>query len=52
MEFRRQYRRMGAKDRRIAAIASVTSYTLVTRNTVHFQSVVGLAPENWIDPPG
>jgi tRNA(fMet)-specific endonuclease VapC len=50
-EFRLQYRRMGAKDRRIAAIASVTGCTLVTRNTVHFQNVVGLALENWIDPP-
>jgi predicted nucleic acid-binding protein len=51
-EFRRQYRRMGAKDRRIAAVASVTGCTLVTRNTVHFQSVEGLALENWIDQQG
>jgi predicted nucleic acid-binding protein len=42
---------MGAKDRRIAAIASVTGCTLVRRNTVHFQSVVGLALESWIDQP-
>lgn len=51
-EFRRLYRRMGAMDRRIAAITSVNDCRLVTRNTLHFQNIAGLALENWIDPPG
>jgi tRNA(fMet)-specific endonuclease VapC len=50
-EFRTLYRRMGSKDRRIAAITSVNNYRLVTRNTLHFQNIMGLALENWIDPP-
>ena len=50
-EFRRPYRRMGTKDRRIAAIAWVNGCTLVTRNTIHFQNVAGLTLENWVDPP-
>ncbi len=51
-EFRRLYRRMGAKDRRIAAIAWVNGCTLITRNTLHYQSIMGIALENWIDPSG
>ncbi|MGH2391082.1 MAG: type II toxin-antitoxin system VapC family toxin [Chloroflexota bacterium] len=50
--FQRLYRRMGAKDRRIAAITWVNGCTLVTRNTLHFQPIAGLTLENWIDPPG
>jgi tRNA(fMet)-specific endonuclease VapC len=49
---RLRYRRMGTKDRRIAAIAAANGCTLVTRNTFHFQSITGLALENWIDVPG
>jgi tRNA(fMet)-specific endonuclease VapC len=49
-EFRRLYRRMGAKDRRIAAIARVNGCMLVTRNTRHFQNIAELVLENWIDP--
>lgn len=51
-EFRRLYRHMGARDRRIAAIAWVNRCTLVTRNTIHFQNIAGLSLENWIDGPG
>lgn len=50
-EFRGLYRRMGAADRRIAAIAWVSRCTLVTRNTIHFDGIAGLALENWIDVP-
>ena len=50
-ELRRLYRRMGAKDRRIAAIALANDCILVTRNTLHFQHVAGLALENWLDLP-
>ena len=48
-ELRRLHRRMGTKDRRIAAIALVSNCTLVTRNILHFQHIVGLALDNWID---
>lgn len=51
-ELRRAYRRMGTKDRRIAAIALVNRCTLVTRNTIHFQGLVGLNLANWIDVSG
>jgi tRNA(fMet)-specific endonuclease VapC len=50
--FRQLYRRMGTKDRCIAATAWVHRCTLVTRNIVHFQGIAGLALENWIDAPG
>ena len=50
-EFRGLYGRMGSGDRRIAAIAWVNRCTLVTRNTIHFQGIAGLALENWIDVP-
>lgn len=51
-ELRDLYRRMGTRDRRIAAIATVNRCMLVTRNTLDFQVVAGLALENWIDVPG
>lgn len=51
-EFRRMYRRIGTKDRRIAAIAWVNRCTLVTRNTAYFQGITGLSLENWIDVSG
>lgn len=50
-ELRLLHRRMGTKDRRIAAIALENRCILVTRNTVHFQSIAGLALDNWIDVP-
>ena len=51
MEFRGLSRRIGTRDRRIAAIAWVNRCTLVTRNTLHFQGIAGLALESWIDVP-
>lgn len=51
-EFRLRYRRMGTKDRRIAAIAAVNRCTLVTRNTVDFRNIGELSLENWIDQQG
>jgi predicted nucleic acid-binding protein len=50
-ELRRLHRLMGAKDRRIAAIALANGCALVTRNILHFQHVTGLTLENWIDAP-
>lgn len=43
----RTYRRLGTKDRRIAAIALTNRCTLITRNTIHFRAVSGLALVDW-----
>ena len=45
---RTQLRRMGANDRRIAAIALARGATVVTRNLQHFRDVPLLAIEDWV----
>jgi tRNA(fMet)-specific endonuclease VapC len=46
VELRRRYRRLGAADRRIAAIAMATNAKLLSRNMRDFGSIDGLAAEN------
>ncbi|HEV3339790.1 MAG TPA: type II toxin-antitoxin system VapC family toxin [Pirellulales bacterium] len=47
---RKQRVRIGTMDLRIAAIALVHGYTLLSRNSVDFQKVPGLAVEDWTRP--
>lgn len=42
--------RIGTMDLRIAAIALVHGYTLLSRNLVDFQKVPGLIVEDWTKP--
>lgn len=47
---REQRIRIGTMDLRIAAIALVHGYTLLSRNLVDFQKVPGLVVEDWTAP--
>ena len=47
-ELRRQHRRLGRDDLRIAAIALVQNAILVTQNIGDFASIEGLHTENWL----
>ena len=47
---RQQRIRIGTMDLRIAAIALVHGYTLLSRNLVDFQKVPGLVVEDWTKP--
>ncbi|HEX5271705.1 MAG TPA: type II toxin-antitoxin system VapC family toxin, partial [Gemmataceae bacterium] len=47
---RRQCRRVGARDLKIAAIALVNNALLLTANLRDFQQVTGLRFENWLAP--
>ena len=47
---RKQRIRIGTMDLRIAAIALVRGYTLLSRNLVDFQKVPGLFAEDWTRP--
>ncbi len=44
---RRQGVRIGTMDLRIASIALVNDYTVLTRNLVDFEKVPGLKVEDW-----
>lgn len=46
-ELRRQYRRLGTNDLRIAAIAIEHSAVIVTRNTRDFGQVEGVTIDDW-----
>ncbi|MEX2141685.1 MAG: type II toxin-antitoxin system VapC family toxin [Pirellulales bacterium] len=46
-ELRRQYRRIGAMDLKIAAIVLSHNATLLTRNSADFGQIDGLRIENW-----
>ena len=46
-QHRPRYRRLGQNDLRIAAIALATDAVLVTRNTRHFEAIVGLTLADW-----
>ena len=39
------------RDVMIAAVALHHDFTLVTRNTRHFERIIGLKLENWFEPP-
>lgn len=43
--------RIGAKDRKIAAIALTSDALLLTANRRDFEQIPGLRFENWMDPP-
>ena len=47
---RRQYRRLGASDLKIAAIALVNNALVLTANLRDFGQVAGLRVENWLAP--
>jgi len=47
-ELRKQHRRLGRDDLRIAAIALVRSAILVTRNIGDFAPIENLRTENWL----
>ncbi|MBI1928308.1 type II toxin-antitoxin system VapC family toxin [Candidatus Poribacteria bacterium] len=47
-ELRRQHRRLGRDDLRIAAIALVQDAILVTQNVRDFVAIEGLRVENWL----
>ena len=47
-ELRRQHRRIGRDDLRIAAIALVQDAILVTQNVRDFAAIEGLRVENWL----
>jgi len=47
---RAQRIRIGTMDLRIAAIALVHGYTVLSRNLVYFQQVPGLSVEDWTKP--
>ena len=47
-ELRRQHRRLGRDDLRIAAIALVQNALLVTQNVNDFAAIEGLRVENWL----
>jgi tRNA(fMet)-specific endonuclease VapC len=47
---RKEHRRAGAMDLRIAAIALANDATLVTRNIRDFEGIHGLTVEDWTRP--
>jgi tRNA(fMet)-specific endonuclease VapC len=48
---RKEHRRAGAMDLRIAAIAIANDATLITRNLRDFEGIEGLRVEDWTSPP-
>ena len=54
LEFERQRHagvRIGTMDLRIACIALTRQMTVLTRNLIDFQAVLGLSVEDWTCPP-
>jgi tRNA(fMet)-specific endonuclease VapC len=51
-QLRKQHRRSGASDLRIAAIALVNDALLLTANIHDFQQIPGLRVENWLAADG
>jgi tRNA(fMet)-specific endonuclease VapC len=49
LALRKELRRVGAMDLKIAAICLVHDAVLLTRNLVDFSKVPGLRVENWLD---
>jgi tRNA(fMet)-specific endonuclease VapC len=47
-ELRKEHRRIGSPDLKIAAITLVNNATLVTRNERDFRNIMGLKLESWV----
>lgn len=52
VELRRQYRRLGARDLKIAAISLTNNALLLSANLRDFRQISGLRVENWLAIPG
>lgn len=48
---RKEHRRLGAMDLKIAAVALANNAKVITRNLRHFQQIPGLQVEDWTQEP-